>query len=189
MIVAHFIYFMILSPSTHYMTLQGLAICLKSTCIESWCVWHPIFIPSNSFTFARKRLISITRQTPTKRKLVHFNPFVATCPLHLMARKNNNLWLLILGFWLPIHSRFNSQHLLFISSFLLGGRPVWTLNECKNLHFGSRKNIYMNSKNYETNGCRSKFGFAKHLALIMCFIFNEKWMEREKYPYKTCFLI
>jgi hypothetical protein len=38
----------------------------------------------------------------------------------------------------------------------------------------------MNSKYFEANGYKARFGFATHLVLIVSFISYEKWVQKEK---------
>lgn len=61
--------------------------------------------------------------------------------------------------------------------------PLWPLDPYENPHSRHEYNVHMSSENYKESG------FAKHLVLIVCFIFQEKWDSWRKEPFKIHFLL
>ena len=59
---------------------------------------------------------------------------------------------------------------------MMGGAPIWSLNERENLHFDNEYDIHVSFEQYEVNGFGYELGLFNHLVLIACFISREKWM-------------
>jgi hypothetical protein len=63
---------------------------------------------------------------------------------------------------------------------MIGGPYVGTFPARKNLHFGNETivNIFHDDENLRS-------GIGNHLALIVCFLSYEKWVQRESIPSKA----
>ena len=66
------------------------------------------------------------------------------------------------------------------------GAPIRPLNEHKDLHFDSQKDIHRSSEHIWGKWLWARFGIGNHLALIVCFLSSAKWVQRKKYLNNMC---